>query len=215
MKCTALDLADDARLAEESLVSAAHAEIPKRGQRRAPTTIRWLVVRPRCLAPGFALLGSLTLAGTASTLTVDCGRLLDVRTGQWQERVSVEVREGKVATVHGQNIQSHNGERVDLGKYFCLPGLIDAHVHLDSQSKDQAGTYADMLFQNSVDAAFESVGFAEKTLLAGFTTVRDLGAEDNINISMKRAVEPPRRASQGSMTGRMNFTNEPYEEYSF
>src|SRR5262249_9125404 len=36
---------------------------------------------------------------------------------------------------------------------------------------------------------YQSVGFVEKTLLAGFTTVRDLGAEDNINISMKRAVE--------------------------
>jgi imidazolonepropionase-like amidohydrolase len=144
----------------------------------------------RCFVSGFALLGVLSLGGTASALTVNCGQLLDVKSGQWRERVSIEVQDGKIAAVHPQNVDDRpNGERLDLNNYSCLPGLIDVHVHLDSQTKDQADTYADMLFQNPADAAYESVGFAEKTLLAGFTTVRDLGADDNINISMKRAVE--------------------------
>jgi imidazolonepropionase-like amidohydrolase len=143
----------------------------------------------RCFVSGLALLGGFALAGPASALTVDCGRLLDVKTGQWRERVSIEVLDGKVAAVRPQSAERPGGERVDLGSYFCLPGLIDAHVHLASQVKDQLGALADKLFQNPADAAYQSVGFAEKTLLAGFTTVRDLGAEDNINISMKRAVE--------------------------
>ncbi len=143
----------------------------------------------RCFVSGFALLGGLALAGTASALTVDCGQLLDVKTGQWRERASIEVQDGKVAAVRPQSAERTGGERVDLGNYFCLPGLIDAHVHLASQIKDQTGALADKLFQNPADAAYQSVGFVEKTLLAGFTTVRDLGAEENINISMKRAVE--------------------------
>jgi imidazolonepropionase-like amidohydrolase len=143
----------------------------------------------RCFVSGLALLGGFALAGPASALTVDCGQLLDVKTGQWRERVSIEVQDGKVAAVHAQSAERPGGERVDLGNYFCLPGLIDAHVHLASQIKDQTGALADKLFQNPADAAYQSVGFVEKTLLAGFTTVRDLGAEDNINISMKRAVE--------------------------
>jgi len=143
----------------------------------------------RCVVSGFALLGGFAFAGAASALTVDCGRLLDVRTGEWRERVSIEVQDGKVAAVHAQSTERPAGERVDLVNYFCLPGLIDAHVHLASQVKDQSGALADKLFQNPADAAYQSVGFAEKTLLAGFTTVRDLGAEGNINISMKRAVE--------------------------
>jgi imidazolonepropionase-like amidohydrolase len=143
----------------------------------------------RCFVSGLALLGGFALAGPASALTVDCGQLLDVKTGQWRERVSIEVQDGKVAAVRPQSAERPGGERVDLGNYFCLPGLIDAHVHLASQIKDQTGALADKLFQNPADAAYQSVGFVEKTLLAGFTTVRDLGAEDNINISMKRAVE--------------------------
>jgi len=143
----------------------------------------------RCFVSGLALLGGFALAGPASALTVDCGQLLDVKTGQWRERVSIEVQDGKVAAVRPQSAERTGGERVDLGNYFCLPGLIDAHVHLASQIKDQTGALADKLFQNPADAAYQSVGFLEKTLLAGFTTVRDLGAEENINISMKRAVE--------------------------
>jgi imidazolonepropionase-like amidohydrolase len=143
----------------------------------------------RCFISGLALLGGFALAGPASALTVECGQLLDVKTGQWRERVSIEVQDGKVAAVRPQSAERPGGERVDLGNYFCLPGLIDAHVHLASQIRDQTGALADKLFQNPADAAYQSVGFAEKTLLAGFTTVRDLGAEDNINISMKRAVE--------------------------
>src|SRR5215470_4745479 len=105
----------------------------------------------RCFVSGLALLGGFALARPASALTVDCGQLLDVKTGQWRERVSIEVQDGKVASVHAQSAERPAGERVDLGNYFCLPGLIDAHVHLGSQVKDQTGTYADKLSQNPAD----------------------------------------------------------------
>jgi imidazolonepropionase-like amidohydrolase len=123
-------------------------------------------------------------APAAFALTVDCGRLLDVKSGQWRERVAIDVDNGKITAVHAQSGKG----AVDLNGYSCLPGLLDMHVHVAGQIKPRAESYADMLFQNPADAAFESVAYAERTLLAGFTTVRDLGADDNLNISMKRAV---------------------------
>src|SRR5258708_34299213 len=96
----------------------------------------------RCFVSGLALLGGFALAGPASALTVDCGQLLDVKTGQWRERVSIEGQDGKVAAVRPQSAESTGGERGELGNYFGLPGLIDAPVRPASQLKGQNGALA-------------------------------------------------------------------------
>lgn len=133
----------------------------------------------------------------AATQTVDCGRLLDVKSGAWRERVSIVIEDGTVKSV---GPMTRGDGHVDLSAYSCLPGFIDAHVHLTSQTKPRVAALHEQLSANPADRALRSVAFAERTLMAGFTTVRDVGAEDALNISLKRAI------AQGDIPGPRMFT---------
>lgn len=133
----------------------------------------------------------------AATQTVDCGRLLDVQKGTWRERVSIVIENGSIVSV-GPMTQAVGN--IDLSRHTCLPGLIDMHVHLTSETAPVVDAYRDRLTANPADMAFRSVKYAERTLMAGFTTVRDLGASDNLNISLKRAI------AAGEVPGPRMFT---------
>jgi imidazolonepropionase-like amidohydrolase len=153
---------------------------------------------PALLAP------LLLIPAAASAITVDCGRLLDVKTGRWQERVSIEVADGRFKSVTPQSA-ARGDDRIDLSGYSCLPGLMDMHTHLTSETQDQANSFRDALQANPPDYAFRSVGYAERTLLAGFTTVRDVGGGYGIDFSLKRAIaqgliKGPRMYVAGGMT---------------
>src|SRR5688572_26344919 len=88
---------------------------------------------------------------------------------------------------------------VDLRAHTCMPGLMDMHVHLTGEYTDQS--YIEEFRLNPADYAFRSVGFAEKTLMAGFTTVRDLGADGNVNIALRNAI------NSGVIKGPRIFTS--------
>ena len=144
-----------------------------------------------------ALLAPAVLAAVATpaaALTLDCGRLLDVRSGRWQERVSIEVADGRIRAVAPTPAQ-RTGERVDLSGHACLPGLMDMHTHLTSETMPQADAFRHQLQDNPADYALRSVGYAERTLLAGFTTVRDVGSRHALDVSLKRAI------AQGHVNG--------------
>ena len=162
---------------------------------------------------------ALLLAGihNAQALVVDCGRLLDVKSGQWREHVSVTVIGARVISVEplaGAPVAGH----VDLTHYACLPGLIDMHVHLTDQITGQAESFRNQLMLESSDYAYRSVGFAEKTLLAGFTTVRDLGADRALNVSLKHAIDHgwvrgPRMYTSGTPIGSTGGHADPTDGY--
>jgi imidazolonepropionase-like amidohydrolase len=78
-----------------------------------------------------------------------------------------------------------------------MPGFIDMHVHLESQFDPKKGRLN--VTANDADVAFESIEYAKKTLMAGFTTVRDLGGR-GINISLRNAI------NQGKVIGPRVFT---------
>ena len=139
----------------------------------------------RFAAVFFAL--SLGASATAQAVTLDCGRLLDIKSGQWREKIAVLVIGGRIVSVEAQ-AEPATGEHVDLNAYACLPGLIDSHVHLTMETAPEALSLRSTLSDNDADIALQSVGRAERTLLAGFTSVRDLGGADNINISLKKAI---------------------------
>lgn len=122
----------------------------------------------------------------AASVTVDCGRLLDVKAGTWQERVSVNIENGLIKSITPLHAAP---DHVDLSEYTCLPGLMDMHVHLTDETKTRGENAIDELRLNPADYAYGSIKFAERTLMAGFTTVRDLGAIDGLNIPMKRAID--------------------------
>ena len=133
----------------------------------------------------------------AATQTVDCGRLLDVKSGTWRERVSIVIDNGTITSV---GPMTPGPDHVDLANRSCLPGLIDMHVHLTSETQPAVDAYRDRLTADPADMAYRSVKYAERTLMAGFTTVRDLGAEQALNVSLKRAI------AAGSIPGPRMFT---------
>lgn len=121
-----------------------------------------------------ALLAPPAFAAEAPT-ALHCGRLFDARSGQLLDARTVLVREGKVAEVLPGRADVAGARAIDLSGHTCTPGWTDLHVHLGSQSSPQS--YSEGFRLDDVDFAFRSVGFAKKTLMAGFTSVRDLGGE--------------------------------------
>jgi imidazolonepropionase-like amidohydrolase len=139
----------------------------------------------------------LASSSQAAVQTVDCARLLDVRAGTWRERVSIEIEGGKIKSIGPMT----PGEgHIDLSQQSCMPGFIDTHVHLTGETQKQVDALRDTLTLNPADYAFRSVALAERTLMAGFTTVRDLGATDGLNVALKRAID------NGAVPGPRMFT---------
>jgi len=138
-----------------------------------------------------------TPAPAGETVLVQAGRLLD-RPGQAprgastlviRDGVVVEVRDGFVG------VDAMPGARViDLRDRFVLPGLIDSHVHLVSDRAGQEGLLAE--FTDNLPArAYEAAENARKTLMAGFTTVRNLGDSGGVTMALRDAV------ARGTMPG--------------
>ena len=125
-----------------------------------------------------ALAASVFAAGTAAAaepVALQCGRLFDARAGRMLEAHTVVVRDGRIERVEAGRVDVPGVKAVDLSGHSCSPGWTDLHVHLGSQSSPQS--YSEGFRLDPVDYAFRSVGYARKTLMAGFTSVRDLGGE--------------------------------------
>lgn len=119
---------------------------------------------------------------------IHAGTLLD-RPGQApRQRASIIVRGGRIEAVQDGFVPVPAGGRlIDLSDRFVLPGLIDSHVHLES---DRAGVEGQLAgFTDSAPLrAYEAAWNARKTLDAGFTTVRNLGSSDGVTLALRDAV---------------------------
>ncbi|MCM2338274.1 MAG: amidohydrolase family protein [Lysobacter sp.] len=111
----------------------------------------------------------------AATTALHCGDLFDARSGKLLGARTVVVRDGKVAEVLPGGSNVPDARAIDLSGHTCTPGWTDLHVHMASQSSPQS--YTEGFRLDDVDFAFRSVDYAKKTLMAGFTSVRDLGGE--------------------------------------
>ncbi|GAB3432356.1 amidohydrolase family protein [Massilia solisilvae] len=155
-------------------------------------------------------------AQAAPQTVVDCGRLLDVKSGTWREKVSIVIENGSVKSV---GPMAGGAGHVDLSGYSCLPGFIDAHVHLSHETRPRVAALHDEISANPADSAYRSVKYAERTLLAGFTTVRDVGGEDGLNVSLKRAIAEgdvpgPRMFTAGTIISTLGGHGDPTNDYS-
>lgn len=119
-----------------------------------------------------------TAAPLASAATVvHAGHLLDTASGKMLEKQSVVIEAGRITNVESGFIGGEGDEIIDLSSSYVSPGFMDMHVHLDGELNPPA-SYSEEFFMNSADIALRSSIFAKRTLDAGFTTVRDLGAGD-------------------------------------
>jgi imidazolonepropionase-like amidohydrolase len=143
----------------------------------------------------FALLA--LIAGTAvaqvpteSVVLVHAGRLLD-RPGQPPRGAStVIVRNGRIEAIRDGFTAPDNfpgATVIDLRERYVLPGLIDSHVHLESDSAGQEGLL-ESLTNGDAYFAYQALANARKTLEAGFTTVRNLGDDRGVTLALRDAI---------------------------
>jgi len=153
------------------------------------------MIRRGVLAAAVAAIGLLAASATArqpaaDIIIIHAGTLLD-RPGQAPRRnASLILRNGRIETVRDGFVPVSEipGARVvDLSDKFVLPGLIDSHVHLDS---DRAGVEGQLsaMTDSPASFAYEAAWNARKTLMAGFTTVRNLGNSDGVTLALRDAV---------------------------
>ena len=134
----------------------------------------------------------------AQKTLVHCGTLIDGKSKEAQTQITIVIEGNKIIAVEKGYTQPGTSDKVvDLTKKTVMPGLIDMHVHLEGETnKDQA---LQRFTLNDADVAFKSTVYARKTLMAGFTTVRDLGGS-GVNISLRNAI------NQGVVVGPRIFT---------
>ena len=141
-------------------------------------------------AAGFAIAAVCASADeTGKVIVVRAARLLDGRGGAMVTDAAVIV-EGTSIKAVGSGLRAPEGAQVvDLGDATILPGFIDAHVHLTGELGDNwyESTLVDMR-RTVAEQAIRSTEYARKTLLAGFTTVRNVGAQDAIDVGLRNAI---------------------------
>ena len=117
-----------------------------------------------------------SLAATESFSSVFCGKMLDVQNGLVRNNVMIDIDQGsgKIRSVEFNYSKTDYDDidTLDLSNYFCLPGLIDMHTHI---SEDHYRPLVDYLTMTQQEQIAIGRGLVKKTLLAGFTSVRDLG----------------------------------------
>jgi imidazolonepropionase-like amidohydrolase len=150
----------------------------------------------------FTLILSLFLivfSSKAQQTYIHCGNLIDGINNQLQPEMTIIVEGKKIVKVSKGYLQPAAKDKlIDLKTKTVLPGFIDMHVHLESEtSKDQ---YLKRIGYNSADIAFEAQKNGMTTLLAGFTTVRDLGGS-GVNIALRNAI------NKGTVSGPRIFTS--------
>jgi imidazolonepropionase-like amidohydrolase len=128
----------------------------------------------------------LSNAVIAQRTLIHCGQLIDVKNSTQLPAMTIVVEGNKIVEVQkGYTAASAGNTVIDLKKLTVMPGLIDMHVHLESETGP--ASYLNGFTFNPADYAFQSVMFAEKTLMSGFTAVRDLGGT-NVNIALRNAI---------------------------
>jgi imidazolonepropionase-like amidohydrolase len=123
----------------------------------------------------------------AQNIYLHCGQLIDTEKGVVLTKKTVIVSGEKIKAIKNGFVvpENPNDVVVDLKSKTVMPGLIDMHVHMENEYNP--ARYMDQFTANEADVAFKSVNYAEITLLAGFTTVRDLGGT-GVNIALRNAI---------------------------
>lgn len=149
----------------------------------------------------FYLLLLFTTVVFSQSTYIHCGKLIDTQNGRVLTEKTIVVSGNTITSVQDGyvNPSSTNDKVIDLKTKTVMPGWIDMHVHIEG---DPGPTkYLESFTLNEADVAFKAQDIAHRTLMAGFTTVRDLGGS-GVNVSLRNAI------NRGTVAGPRIFTSE-------
>jgi len=127
-----------------------------------------------------------------------CGNLIDGISNEAKKEMTIVIEKNKIVAVEkGYTKAGTSDKTIDLKTKTVTPGWMDMHVHMEEEITPNR--YLERFTLNPPDVAFRSIPIAEKTLMAGFTTVRDLGGS-GVNISLRNAI------NAGNVKGPRIFT---------
>lgn len=144
---------------------------------------------------------TITLTIVAQNTYLHCGNIIDTKLGKVLNEKTIVIKGNTIVSVNDGFITSDNADDVivDLKSKTVMPGLIDMHVHIEGETSPTR--YLDRFTKNKSDVAFVSAEIANRTLLSGFTTVRDLGGS-GVNVSLRDAI------NKGIVSGPRIYTAE-------
>src|SRR5580692_12730824 len=164
--------------------------------RHAPSGDRRLSGYAAAMAAAIAALGASSVTGVADAAgdapaapaltALQCGHLIDTVNGKMLGATTVVIEGGTIKEVLSGAQSPAGATLIDLGAQTCMPGLTDSHTHLTGETSRTG--YVDKFHWNISDYAIRSTVYARRTLLAGFTTVRNLGDNDNESAALRNAI---------------------------
>ena len=122
---------------------------------------------------------------TSDLTLIHAGTVLSVPGQAAKTEQTITVQNGKIISVKAGYAESEGATVIDLRDKFVLPGLIDSHVHLSMEFNP--GIRLDAVTKSDSDTAYDALVHAQRTLLAGFTAVQDVGGPDAI-FSLRNAI---------------------------
>ena len=142
-----------------------------------------------------------TITIQAQDTYIQCGKLFDTKNGKVLTNKTIIVSGKTIKSIEDGFVNPNNvaDKTVDLKTKTVMPGWIDMHVHLEEESSPTH--YIEEFTLNDADIAFNAEVYASHTLMAGFTTVRDLGGS-GVNVSLRNAI------NAGKVIGPRIFTAE-------
>ncbi len=158
-------------------------------------------MRVSTLAATFAAL-CIGQSAMAKDVVIHAGHLLDGESKTERAQVSILIHDDRITAVQNGFVSPAGADVIDLSNATVLPGLIDCHDHITSNF-DGGNPVAETVTRTDFDEAFLSVGNARNTLMAGFTTIRDVGADPDVVIALKKAV------AHGDIVGPRMFVAGP------
>jgi len=124
----------------------------------------------------------------SAATVIHAGLLINGESSVPSPEMSIVIEGSKIQAIEtGYITPDSEDDFIDLSGYTVLPGLMDMHVHLSSEYSKNS--YQERITLNAADYAIRAVSNAEKTLMAGFTSVRNLGDSGGVSVSLRNAIK--------------------------